>query len=145
MDIIEAKPTASKVKSSSLLRRQHMDVLVYIIPSIIAGVIGQLLLKRGMLNMGPLGIGAGSNVLALVWSIFTNPWVIAGLALYVSGTLFWLIALSRADLSFVYPFATVSMALIILISHFVFNESISGLRLIGIVTIAVGVLLVARS
>ncbi len=122
-----------------------MDVLVYIIPSVIAGVIGQLLLKRGMMGMGPLNLGGGSNVLALVWSIFTNPWVIAGLALYVSGTLFWLIALSRADLSFVYPFATISMALIILISHFVFNESISSLRFIGIVTIAAGVLLVARS
>ena len=122
-----------------------MDVLVYIIPSVIAGVIGQVLLKRGMLNMGPLSLGGGSNVLSLVWSIFTNPWVIAGLALYVSGTLFWLIALSRADLSFVYPFATVSMALIILISRVVFNESISSLRLIGIITIALGVLIVARS
>ena len=122
-----------------------MDVLVYIIPSVIAGVIGQVLLKRGMLNMGPLSLGGGSNVLSLVWSIFTNPWVIAGLALYVSGTLFWLIDLSRADLSFVYPFATVSMALIILISRVVFNESISSLRLIGIITIALGVLIVARS
>ena len=121
-----------------------MDVLAYMIPSIIGGVIGQLLLKRGMLGMGPLNLGEG-NVVSLVWSIFTNPWVIAGLALYVGGTLFWLIALSRADLSFVYPFATLTMALIILGSRFIFGEAISSLRLIGIVTIAIGVLVVARS
>lgn len=121
-----------------------MDVMIYIIPSIIAGVIGQLLLKRGMLGMGPLNLGGG-NVVSLVWSIFTNPWVIAGLALYVGGTLFWLIALSRADLSFVYPFATLTMALIIISSRFIFGEAISGLRLIGIITIAAGVLIVARS
>jgi multidrug transporter EmrE-like cation transporter len=37
------------------------------------------------------------------------------------------------------------MALIILSSRFIFGEAISGLRLLGIVTIAVGVLIVARS
>ncbi len=122
-----------------------MNVMIYIIPSIIAGVIGQLLLKRGMLGMGPLNLGSGSNVVSLVWSIFTNPWVIAGLALYVGGTLFWLIALSRADLSFVYPFATLTMALIILGSRFIFGEALSGLRLVGIAAIVIGVLIVARS
>ena len=121
-----------------------MDVFVYIVPSIIGGVIGQLLLKRGMMGMGPLNL-TGGNVVSLVWSIFTNPWVIAGLALYLGGTVFWLIALSKADLSFVYPFATLSMALIILCSRFIFGEAISGLRLVGIITIAVGVLIVARS
>jgi drug/metabolite transporter (DMT)-like permease len=129
---------------ASLARRKQMSVLIYILPSVFLGVIGQLLLKRGMMAMGPLSLTDG-NVISLVWSIFTNPWVITGLALYVSGTLFWLIALSRADLSFVYPFATLSMALIIISSHFIFGETISGLRLVGISTIVVGVLIVARS
>lgn len=121
-----------------------MDALVYILPSVIAGVIGQLLLKRGMVAMGPLSLGDG-NVLSLAWSIVTNPWVICGLALYVGGTMFWLVALSRAELSFVYPFTTLSMGLIILFSWLIFGEAISLWRFIGIVTIAAGVLLVARS
>ena len=121
-----------------------MSVLIYILPSVFLGVIGQLLLKRGMVAMGPLSLSDG-NIISLVWSIFTNPWVFAGLALYVSGTLFWLIALSRADLSLVYPFATLSMVLIILSSHFIFGETISTLRWVGIITIASGVLIVARS
>lgn len=121
-----------------------MDTLVYILPSVFAGVIGQLLLKRGMAAMGPLSLGGG-NVLSLIWSIATNPWVIIGLACYVGGVLFWLIALSRADLSFVYPFATLSMALIVISSALIFGENISTGRLIGIITIAAGVLIVARS
>lgn len=121
-----------------------METLVYILPSVFAGVIGQLLLKRGMTEMGPLGFGQGS-VFSLIWSIFTNPWVIIGLALYVSGTLFWLIALSRAPLSFVYPFATLSMVLVILSSWLIFGEQIPSLRVIGIGAIAAGVLLVSRS
>jgi len=121
-----------------------MGIFVYILPSVFAGVIGQLLLKRGMLSMGPLSLGEG-NLVSLIWSIFTNPWVIIGLICYVGGTLFWLIALSKAELSFVYPFATLSMALIILSSWLIFGESISTARLLGVATIAIGVLIVARS
>ena len=54
-----------------------MGIFVYILPSVFAGVIGQLLLKRGMLSMGPLSLGEG-NLVSLIWSIFTNPWVIIG-------------------------------------------------------------------
>ncbi len=121
-----------------------MDTLVYIIPSILASVIGQLLLKRGMTGTGPLTIGEGS-VLSMVWSMVTNPWVLLGLACYVGGTLFWLVALSRAPLSFVYPFAALSMAMIVLSSWLVFGESISVARLFGVATIIAGVFIVARS
>jgi drug/metabolite transporter (DMT)-like permease len=121
-----------------------MDTLVYIVPSILASVIGQLLLKRGMTGLGPLSLGEG-NVLSMVWSMATSPWVLLGLMCYVGGTLFWLIALSRAELSFVYPFAALSMALIILSSWLIFGESISVARVFGVATIVAGVLIVARS
>jgi len=121
-----------------------METLVYILPSVFLGVIGQLLLKRGMTAMGPLSLSQGS-IAQTIWDIATNPWVLVGLACYVGGTLFWLIALSRADLSFVYPFATLSMALIVVSSWLIFGESVSTLRFMGIATIAVGVLIVARS
>ena len=121
-----------------------MDTLVYIVPSVTASVMGQLLLKRGMTGTGPLSLGEGSLV-SLLWSLATNPWVVLGLACYVGGTVFWLIALSRAPLSFVYPFAALSMALIILSSWLIFGESLSAARLFGVATIVAGVLIVARS
>jgi drug/metabolite transporter (DMT)-like permease len=122
-----------------------MGVLIYILPSVFTGVIGQLLLKRGMAEMGPLSLNEGGNVLSLIWSIATNPWVILGLACYVGGLLFWLIALSRADLSFVYPFAALTMAMVVVSSAVVFGETITLARLLGVGTVAIGVLIVARS
>lgn len=121
-----------------------MSTLVYILPSVFAGVIGQLLLKHGMAGMGPLSLGDG-NILSVIGRIATNPWVIVGLACYVGGTLFWLVALSRAPLSLVYPFATLSMVLVILSSWLIFREQIPAMRLVGITTIIAGVLVVARS
>ena len=121
-----------------------MDTLVYILPSIFTGVLGQLLLKHGMSGMGALSLGEG-NLISLIFKVFTNPWVILGLACYVGGLLFWLIALSKAPLSFVYPFATLTMAMVVLSSAVVFHETLTPARLIGVATITMGVFIVARS
>jgi multidrug transporter EmrE-like cation transporter len=121
-----------------------METLVYILPSVITGVLGQLLLKHGMSGMGALNLGEG-NIVSLVLKVFTNPWVILGLACYVGGLLFWLIALSKAPLSYVYPFAALTMAMVVLSSAIVFGEAITATRLLGVGTIIGGVLLVALS
>ncbi|HEY4690076.1 MAG TPA: EamA family transporter [Anaerolineae bacterium] len=121
-----------------------MGTLTYILPSVFLSVIGQLLLKQGMSGMGSLSLG-NNNVVALIWRIFTNPWIIVGVGCYVVGLLFWLIALSRAPLSIVYPFAALTMALVVFSSALVFGEQITFTRLVGVAAIVLGVAVVARS
>jgi drug/metabolite transporter (DMT)-like permease len=75
----------------------------------------------------------------------TNPYVFVGLGIYVLGTVFWLAALSRVDLSYAYPFASLSYVVMLIGSWLVFGESISLLRIIGSVVIIIGVLLISRS
>jgi drug/metabolite transporter (DMT)-like permease len=77
--------------------------------------------------------------------IATSPWVILGLAIYASGTFFWLVALSRVELSFAYPFASLSYVLILAASWAFLGETVSLLRLAGVVTICLGVLIVSQS
>jgi drug/metabolite transporter (DMT)-like permease len=75
----------------------------------------------------------------------TSPWVIGGLVVYGLGVLNWLMALSRLELSYVYPFASLSYVGIIIGSYFLFKEKLSRLRLIGIFIIIVGVLITSQS
>jgi drug/metabolite transporter (DMT)-like permease len=118
--------------------------IVYILISVTGGALGQVLLKKGMVSMGPLTISAG-HVLDLIWRIATNPYVVIGLGIYVCGTLFWLVALSRISLSFAYGFASLSYGLMLLASWLLFREDISLLRVIGTAVIVVGVLIISRS
>jgi drug/metabolite transporter (DMT)-like permease len=118
--------------------------IIYILISVTGGAVGQVLLKKGMVSMGPLTISAG-HVLDLIWRIATNPYVVIGLAIYVCGTLFWLVALSRISLSFAYGFASLSYGLMLLASWLLFREDISLLRVIGTAVIVVGVLIISRS
>lgn len=127
------------------IRSSFMNVaIVYILISVLGGALGQVLLKKGMSSMGPLTITA-SQAVNLVIKMLTNPFVILGLGIYFVGTLFWLTALSRVDLSFAYPFASLSYVLMLIASWALFNENITPLRLLGSATIIIGVLLIARS
>ena len=79
----------------------------YILISVLAGATGQILLKKGMSSMGPLTLSF-EQLFNILWRIGTNPYVVIGLVIYVTGTVFWLAALSRVDLSYAYPFASLS-------------------------------------
>jgi multidrug transporter EmrE-like cation transporter len=116
----------------------------YIMISVLGGAVGQILLKKGMGGMGPLTLSLG-KLGELLWRMGTNPYVIAGLAIYVTGTVFWLVALSRVDLSYAYPFASLSYVVMLIAAWLLFKEDLSLLRLAGTGVVILGVLLISRS
>jgi drug/metabolite transporter (DMT)-like permease len=132
------------VASAIHVRSGTFMIVTCILLSTIFGVVGQLLLKRGMTLLGAQTLSP-STILDVGIRIATSPWVILGIGIYVTGTFFWLVALSRVELSFAYPFASLSYVLIVGSSWLLLGESISPLRLAGVATICLGVLFVAQS
>ena len=118
--------------------------LICILLSTLLGVAGQMLLKHGMTRMGEQSLAVG-RMGDIGMRLATSPWVILGLMVYVSGTFFWLIALSRVELSFAYPFASLSYVLILAAGWALLGETVSLLRLAGVVTICLGVLIISQS
>ncbi len=118
--------------------------VIYILVSVLAGATGQIMLKHGMNNNGTLTLSFG-ELPAILWRLVTNPYVFFGLALYASGTIFWLAALSRVDLSYAYPFASMSYVIMLLASWLLFNENITPMRLVGTLVIMFGVFLISRT
>jgi drug/metabolite transporter (DMT)-like permease len=125
-------------------KMQMKLALFYIMVSVLTGAFGQVLLKKGMGSMGPLTLTVG-QLGSTLWRIGTNPYVIAGLAIYVSGTVFWLVALSRVELSYAYPFASLSYVVMLAASWLLFQENISLVRLLGTLIVGLGVFLISRS
>lgn len=131
--------------SVSVKGKPAMNIAIaYILVAVAASAVGQILLKKGMTSMGPLTLTPGQLV-NVVWGIATNPYVVIGLIIYVGGTLFWLVALSRVALSFAYPFASISYIVMLLASWWLFKEDISLIRIIGTVVVGLGVLIISRS
>ena len=73
--------------------------------------------------------------------LILNPYIFSGLVLYGISTILWLIALSKATLSFVFPFTALIFVLVMLSARIVFLEPIPSLRYFGILLICIGFLL----
>jgi multidrug transporter EmrE-like cation transporter len=116
-----------------------MSPFVFVAFSTIFGICGQLLLKNGMTR---IGVRSGTSFLL---GIVKSPWVVGGLLVYGTGVIFWMLALSYFEISYIYPFASLSYIGIILGSYFIFKEHLSVMRLIGIAVIIAGVLITSQS
>ena len=118
--------------------------IVYILISVLGSAAGQLLLKKGMNSMGPVTLSF-NQLPSVIWQMATNPSVFIGLAIYLVGTVFWLAALSRVELSFAYPFASFNYIVMLVASWIMFDEKITLSRILGTVVIGIGVLLISRT
>jgi drug/metabolite transporter (DMT)-like permease len=103
---------------------------------------GQLLLKSGMRQVGPVSRVDLSNPVPLLVTVFSNPLILIAIPLYVTGFLTWLIVLSKLDLSYAYPFLAVTYVLVPLLSWLLLGEHIPVMRWIGIAVICMGLVLV---
>ena len=118
--------------------------IVYILISVLAGGVGQVLLKKGMTNLGPLTLTA-SQIGSILWRMVTDPYVVIGLCIYGISSILWLTALSRVNLSYAYPFVSLGYVIMLLASWRLFHEDISLLRLLGCGVIILGIIIISRT
>ncbi|RLE07399.1 hypothetical protein DRZ78_03025 [Candidatus Aerophobetes bacterium] len=118
------------------------ELLIFI--SVGLGVLGQLSMKQGMSKIGLVSFGF-PTLLSNLLRIITAPFVLLGLFLYAISTIFWLVVLSRVDLSYAYPMISIGYVLILILSWALFNEHISSIRALGVLLICIGVFLISKS
>lgn len=107
-------------------------------------VLGQFLLKRGMSQVGVI-----RNDLSIIpetaLKVITTPALIGGLVAYALSSIFWLVVLSRVDLSYAYPILSLGYVLVVLISWLLLGENVTWMRWAGVVVVCFGVWLVSRT
>lgn len=74
-----------------------------------------------------------------------NPYLIAGYVFYGISTIILTIALKNADLSFIYPFLSLTFVWVILFSPLIFHSEIFIWKtLFGVITIVLGITLIGK-
>jgi multidrug transporter EmrE-like cation transporter len=121
-------------------RFKKMSVILIVLSCAALGVAGQLLMKKGMSNIGTVNI---KDVFSLkVFPILFEKYVFIGFLIYVVASLLWLVALSQEELNFIYPLIASGYIITAILSKFLFNESLSMFRFLGILLICGGVYLI---
>jgi len=75
----------------------------------------------------------------------THPIVFTGLAIYGVGTLMWVFAVSRKEISYLYPLTALNYGVVALGGKMLFGEVISPARWLGIAVVVFGVVLMQKS
>jgi drug/metabolite transporter (DMT)-like permease len=87
---------------------------------------------------------SGSRVDFIV-SMLLTPWVwVAILATFLAG-LAWMLALTRFELTYAFPFTGVTFALILLAGAFLFGEHVGPARIAGTFLVLAGLVVIVRS
>jgi drug/metabolite transporter (DMT)-like permease len=113
--------------------------IAFVLMPIFIASAGELLLKFA-LNSTEISI----SVLGLIQVLFT-PAIFVSLGMIVCGGLLWLVAMSKYELSFIYPFLSLNYVIILLGSWLLLGEEISMQRVYAICLIIVGLLFISRS
>jgi drug/metabolite transporter (DMT)-like permease len=118
--------------------------LVVALVAILLLVGGQTLLKLGLNDIGGVSLFGGNPVGSLL-GLFRTPWVILGFVCYGVSAVLWLDVLSKLDFSMAFPMVSLTYVFSLVIGRFVFHETISLQRIVGVLLILGGLFFVVRS
>lgn len=84
------------------------------------------------------------NYFDLGFSMIKSPFLISGFACYGLSLLAWMIALSRVEVSFAYPFLSIGYIITLFFGYYLFHESINSWKIFGMIFILFGVMMIAK-
>lgn len=111
---------------------------------VVSANLGDLMLKRGMVQIGAVEMSRSGLWRALL-STAHNGTIWLGILFLIGFTLCYMTAVSWADYSYVMPAGACGYAVQTLLAVVILHEAVSGRRWFGVVLIVTGVLLVGQT
>jgi drug/metabolite transporter (DMT)-like permease len=119
--------------------------VVIVLAQSVAVTAGDLLLAKGMRQVGDLAVLNPTEFLMKMSLTVRNGWIFAGIACLAVSLLLWLALLSRAPLSLAVPMTATVYILNAFAAKYILLETISAMRWGATGIIAFGVLLLMKS
>jgi len=116
----------------------------YIFLSIFFAVCSQLIIKWKM-SAFSFTINEGIvDKFAFAFSMLLNPYIMLSIIFTLLSGLSWMIAMTKFDISYAYPFTILGFITVMILSHFFFNENLNIYKVIGTSVIILGIFIVSK-
>jgi uncharacterized membrane protein len=125
-------------------KRLRIKTLVMVLAMVVCANVGDLMLKRGMTQIGAVKISPDALQHTFVMTV-TNATIWIGILFLIGFMASYMTVLSWADYSYVMPAGAFGYAILTLLAVVFLHESVSPRRWIGVLLICVGVLLVGQT
>jgi multidrug transporter EmrE-like cation transporter len=121
-------------------------LILFILLSVLLSSGSQILLKFGMTRPEvKLALAGGLEPMRILIAIASSPAVFIGLACFGLSAVVWLFVLAKIPLSSAYPFVALGIAVTVAAGRFMFGETVSVTKFIGVALVIAGVLAVSAS
>lgn len=117
----------------------------YLFLAISFGVVSQLIIKWKMSDYAFDDYNTIYDKFFLAFSMLINPYIIISLILTLLAGMTWMIAMTKFDISYAYPFTTLGFVFVFLFSVILFNEPVSWQKIVGLGFIIVGLIISSKS
>ena len=114
--------------------------IILILLSVLLNCAAQLMIRKGMLIEGEVGM---QNLLSHLGSMITNVWLWGAMICFLGSILLWIVVLSRVEVSYAYVFNSIGYVVLTVCAYWLFDESISVYKIIGMAVVIVGLIIMS--
>jgi multidrug transporter EmrE-like cation transporter len=111
--------------------------------TIALSIYSQLIIKWQVNNAGELPPSSLGKI-KFLWMLLLNPWVISSILATLGAGLSWMLAMSKFDLSYAYPFLSAIYAIMMFAGVVFLHESLTVNKVIGVTLIIIGIIIIAK-
>ena len=122
-----------------------LKTAIVMLIAVVAGTIGDILLARGMKELGDISAMNLKGILNVALQALTSPKLVLGTAMLAVFFFLWLAVLSWEDLSVALPMQALNYILVAFLSQYFLHEVVTPLRWAGTVLVAIGVIMITKS
>ncbi|SFB33060.1 EamA-like transporter family protein [Lentibacillus halodurans] len=117
---------------------------IYIFGTVVFTVYGQLILKWQVDQAGTLPEALWEKLVFLL-QLLLNPWIISGFLSAFLAALCWMAAMTKFNISYAYPFMSLSFLLVFLLSVILFGDPVTVQKIVGLTLIIAGIVVTSQS
>jgi len=117
---------------------------IYIFAMVFLTAYSQVIMRWQVSLAGALPQGSGPKM-QFVLHLLLNPWVLSGIVATFFAGISWMLALTKFELSYAYPFTSLVYMLVLVSGVLFFKDSMSVGRLTGTAVVMLGVLMIAKA
>lgn len=116
---------------------------IYIAATIVFAIASQLIIRWQVGLAGELPVAMWDKAL-FIGRIFLSPWVMLAFVCTFLGGISWMMTLTKFDLSYAYPFTSLTFVIMLVCGALFFEEPLTLHKLVGTLLVVIGLIIVTR-
>jgi len=116
---------------------------LYIFMTILLTVYSQIVMRWQVVLAGQLPADLNGKILFIL-RLLINPWVVTGIVATFFSGIAWMLAMTKFEISYAFPFVSLNFVLVLGISALMLNEPFTLAKALGTTLVVLGIVVLSK-